>query len=375
MKLIHLSDLHLGKRLDEVSFFEDQQYVLAQILEIIDEEKPQGVLISGDIYDKSAPSAEAMSLFDEFLYKISQRDIDAYIISGNHDSADRLAYANRIMSKSGIHISNRFSGKMEKYEASDEFGKLNIYMLPFVKPVMVREYCDAEIVTCTDAVMEVIKAEKVNTAERNVLLAHQYVIGAQRSDSEEMIIGGADSVEERAFEDFDYVALGHIHRPQNVSERIRYCGTPLKYSFSEHRDEKSVTIVELREKGDLKISTRALKPMRDLIQLEGSFEQVTEPEFYEGKNYEEAYVKIVLTDEDFVPDAMNKLRKIYHNILSLDYDNIRSRHNTKIMASSDIENKDTSEYFVELFEAQNNKPMNERQEEIVSQLLAEIRGQ
>ena len=250
MKLIHLSDLHLGKRVNEYSMLEDQEYILKKIINVIDDEKPDGVIIAGDVYDKSIPSAEAVQLFDDFLVQLAKRSLKVFVISGNHDSPERIAFGSRIMDASGIHMSPVYSGDITPIPLEDEFGTVNIYILPFIKPAHVRRYAENEITTYTEAVEYVISKLNIDPANRNVLVTHQFVTGALRSESEEISVGGSDNVDAYVFEPFDYVALGHIHSPQTCgSENIRYCGTPLKYSFSEVHDKKSVTVVELREKG------------------------------------------------------------------------------------------------------------------------------
>ena len=263
MKLLHLSDLHLGKRVNEFSMLEDQAYILTKILNTIDDEKPDAVLIAGDVYDKSVPSAEAVGLFDDFLVKLAKKQVPAFVISGNHDSPERLAFANRLIDASGIHLSPVYSGDVRPVTLTDAFGPVHIYMLPFVKPAHVRRFFpDEEIISYTDALAAAIRQMDPDLSARNVLLTHQFVTGAERSESEEISVGGTDNVDASVFEGFDYVALGHIHGPQNIgSERIRYCGTPLKYSFSEASHKKSVTVAELGEKGSLTVRTVPLLPM------------------------------------------------------------------------------------------------------------------
>ena len=270
MKLMHLSDLHLGKRLNEFSLMEDQEYILNQILNIAQEQQPDGVLIAGDVYDKAIPSAEAVSLFDDFLYRLSQRRLPVFVISGNHDSAERIAFGSRLLDASGVHLSPVYSGQVAPITLWDEFGPVHFWLLPFLKPIHVRRFYPEEPTdTYSQAMSAAVSHLALNPEERNVLITHQFVTGASRSDSEELSVGGADHVDADIFQDFDYVALGHLHRPQNCgSAHIRYCGTPLKYSFSEAKDEKSVTIAELREKGSLTVSTIPLKPLRELVRDE-----------------------------------------------------------------------------------------------------------
>lgn len=374
MKLIHISDLHIGKRVNEYSMIEDQKYILAEILRIVDEEKPQAVLIAGDVYDKSVPSAEAVEVLDDFIVALSKKDAQIFIISGNHDSAERLAFGNRIMDNYGIHISPVYGGKVKPVCLEDEYGKVNVYMLPFVKPTSVRRYFEEETIeSYTDAIRVAIKEMKIDTKERNVLVAHQFVTGALRSDSEEVSVGGMDNVDAQVMEDFDYVALGHIHRPQNISsEKIRYCGTPLKYSFSEASQSKSVSVVELGTKGELKLREVTLEPLRDMVEIKGAFEEISDKAYLEGTTLMNDYVHITLTDEDYIPDVMGKLRPLYHNIMRMDYDNARTRHMQTIGEGADGQDKTPMELFEELYEKQNGMKMSQRQEEIVAGLMEKI---
>lgn len=376
MKLIHLSDLHLGKRVNEFSMLEDQDHILRKILQIIDQEGPDAVLIAGDVYDKSVPSAEAVTLFDEFLYRLVKRDLQVFVISGNHDSPERLSFCSRMIDASGVHIAPVFSGTVSPVTLTDEHGLVDFFLMPFLKPAHVRRfYPDQPIESYTDAVRTVIDHMEIDPARRNVLMAHQFVTGAERSDSEERSVGGLDNVDASVFAPFDYVALGHIHSPQNVgSERIRYCGTPLKYSFSEAHHVKSVTAVELGETDDLSIRTIPLVPKRDLRELRGTYLELTDKHDYEGTNTDD-YLHIILTDEEDIFDAIGKLRTIYPNLMKLDYDNRRTRG----IASPDVpinaKDKTQLELFAELFELQNNQPMSEEQAAFCRSLIAEIWGE
>ena len=371
MKLIHLSDLHLGKRLNEYSLIEDQEFILKRILRIIEEEAPDGVLIAGDVYDKSMPSAEAVRLFDDFLAELAKRSLKVFVISGNHDSPERIAFGSRIMGGQGVFLSPVFNGSVTPVTLRDEFGDVNIYLLPFLKPANVRRFCDDEgIVSYTDALKCVIDHLNGDTSKRNVLVAHQFVTGALRSESEEIIVGGSENVDAQIFEAFDYVALGHIHSPQNCgSPNIRYCGTPLKYSFSEAKDRKSVTVVELSEKGSVSYRTVDLVPMRDLVELKGTYEELTLKSFYEHTSWQEDYTHITLTDEDDIPDAIGKLRSIYHGLMKLDYDNKRTRSNAIISGDAEAETKSPFELFSDFYELQNNQPMNEEQSSYINELI------
>lgn len=372
MRLIHLSDLHLGKRVNEYSMLEDQAYILKSIINIIDNEKPDGVIIAGDIYDKSIPSAEAVQLFDDFLFQLAKRKLKVFVISGNHDSPERIAFGSRVMDASGIYMSPVYNGDIVPISLMDEYGTVNIYMLPFVKPAHVRRFCDGEITTYTDAIQYAISKMDINTEERNILITHQFVTGASRSESEEFSVGGSDNVDACVFEGFDYVALGHIHSPQNCgSELIRYCGTPLKYSFSEANDKKSVTVVELLEKGNVSFRTIDLIPKHDLVELKGTYEELTLKSFYEGTTWQEDYTHITLIDEEDIPDAIGKLRTVYHRLMKLDYDNKRTRSNSEISGDVDVETKSPLELFSDFYKLQNNQPMSEEQCVFMRELIEE----
>ena len=374
MKLIHLSDLHLGKRVNEFSMLEDQQYILTEILQIIDREAPDGVLIAGDVYDKSVPSAEAMALLDDFLVRLSGRKLQVFVISGNHDSPERMAFGGRLMAGSGVHLAPVYGGKVEPITLTDQYGPLNLYLLPFLKPAHVRRWFpEREITTYTDALTAAIEAMGVDTAARTVLVTHQFVTGAVRCDSEEVSVGGADSVDVSVFAPFDYVALGHLHGPQQVGRKtVRYCGTPLKYSFSEAGQQKSVTVVELGAKGDAAVRTVPLTPMRDMAELKGTYEALTFRDFYEGTGYPGDYVHITLTDEDDIPDAVSKLRVIYPYLMKLDYDNTRTRAGGVIDSPEDRGDRSPLELLEEFYEKQNGRPMEEVQRAFARDLMERI---
>ncbi|WP_294550162.1 exonuclease SbcCD subunit D [uncultured Pseudoflavonifractor sp.] len=374
MKLIHLSDLHLGKRVNEFSLLEDQQYILTEILQIIDREAPDGVLIAGDVYDKPVPSAEAVALLDDFLVRLSGRKLRTFVISGNHDSPERMAFGGRLMAGSGVHLAPVYDGRVEPITLTDQYGPVNLYLLPFVKPAHVRRWFpQREIATYTDALATAIEAMGVDTAARNVLVTHQFVTGAVRCDSEEVSVGGADNVDVSVFAPFDYVALGHIHGPQRVErETVRYCGTPLKYSFSEAGQQKSVTVVELGAKGNVAVRTVPLTPMRDMVELKGTYETLTLRDFYEGAGYPGDYVHITLTDEDDIPDAVSKLRVIYPYLMKLDYDNTRTRAGGVIDSPEDRRDKSPLELLEEFYEKQNGRPMAEAQRDFARDLMERI---
>lgn len=373
MKFLHISDLHLGKRLNAFSMLEDQAYILTQILQITDDERPDGMLIAGDIYDKAAPSAEAVALFDDFLAQLSARAVAVFVISGNHDSPERIAFGAQLVRRSRVYLSPVYRGHVEPIAMEDEHGPVDVFLLPFLKPMHVRRYFpEQEIESYTDAISCAVAHMPVNPAHRNVLVTHQFVTGAERCESEEISVGGSDNVDASVFAPFDYVALGHIHGPQNVGgSRVRYCGTPLKYSFSEARQQKSVTVVELEEKGACAIRTVPLTPLRDLLELRGSFQEVTARAYVQALD-QNAYVHVTLTDEDDVPEAIGKLRAVYPNLMKLDYDNSRTRSNTAILGAAEAERRDPLELFGDFYEQQNNQPLSETQRAYLSGLIEQI---
>lgn len=373
MKLIHLSDLHLGKRVNGFSMLEDQSYILSQILEIVDTEKPDAVIIAGDVYDKSVPPAEAVELFDDFLCRLSRRNVQIFIISGNHDSPERIAFGGRLMVQSGIHVSPVYNGTVEPITLSDTYGAVDFYLLPFLKPTHVRRFFpEEEIITYTDAIRTAIQHMPIDLSRRNVLVTHQFVTGAVSCESEELSVGGSDNVDASVFDSFDYVALGHIHGPQRIArDTLRYCGTPLKYSFSEANHKKSVTIVELGEKGAVTVRTIPLIPLRDLREIRGSYLEVTAKPFYEGTNTQD-YLHITLTDEEDIPDALGKLRTIYPNLMKLEYDNRRTQNAAQVDGAQDVEKKSPLTLFEEFYELQNNQPMCPEQLEFTRSLMESI---
>ena len=384
MRLIHLSDLHIGKRVNEFSMLEDQEYILKEILGIIDDEQPDGVIIAGDVYDKSVPSEEAVKLLDSFLTSLAKRKLQVYIISGNHDSAAKLAFASSLIDLSGIHISPVYDsaqiammgdGLVRPYKLEDGKGQMaNIYMLPFVKPAMVRAVFPDEadyIKDYTDACRVAVEHMDVDEKVTNILVAHQFVTGAVRSESEENV-GGLDNVDVSVFDSFDYVALGHIHGPQKVGrETVRYCGTPLKYSLSEANHTKSVTVVDIPENKKIEIRTVPLVPMHELREVKGTFDELMDRRNYEGTAVD-GYLYVVLTDEDDVPDALGKLRTVYPNVMKLGYDNTRTRVTQTIDDGAVLEGKKPIDLFGELYEKQNNKEMSDEQRSFVQDIIDSI---
>ena len=374
MKFIHISDLHLGKRLNEFSLIEDQKYILKRILNIIDTSSADAVLISGDVYDKSVPSVEAVELFDDFITQISLKRINCFIISGNHDSAERIAFGGRLMRESGVFLSPVYSGNVEPIVLSDSYGEINVYMLPFIKPANVRRFFpDAENSGYDDAVRLAVSEMNVDATKRNIILSHQFVTGAEKSDSEEVSVGGSDNISSDIFDSFEYVALGHIHRSQSMTRKtVRYCGTPLKYSFSEVNHIKSVTVVELKEKGNVIVDEIPLKPLRELRELKGKFEELMSPLTYEGTSLKEDYLRIILTDEIEVIDAIGKLRTVYKNIMRIEYDNTRTRSYKEITNEEDCGGLSPLEYFAGLYEMQNNVALSSEETEFMSGIIDRV---
>ena len=421
MKFIHLSDLHLGKRVNGYSMLEDQEYILNEIKGVITAESPNAVLIAGDVYDKPVPPAEAIRLFDDFLVQLSRLGLKVFVISGNHDSPERIAFGSRLMDASGIYLSPVYDGTVTPVSLHDTYGVVDVYMLPFIKPAHVRRFYETEteqIQSYTDAMQTAISHLPLDHTRRNVLITHQFVTGSVRAESEEISVGGSDNIDASVFAPFDYVALGHLHTPQNCRQtapttatessadaqagsprdtelsavdqigaphdtessaneqagatRIRYCGTPLKYSFSEAKDRKSVTVIELYEKGNLHIHTVPLKPLHDLVELKGTYDTVTARSFYEGTSWQEDYTHITLTDEEDIPDAIGKLRAIYHHLMKLDYDNKRTRSSSEITADLAVEEKTPIQLFSDFYELQNNQPLNEEQATFLNGLIETI---
>ena len=377
MKFFHLADLHLGRKLLGESLIEEQSYILEEIMKNVRVEKPDGIFICGDLYDKYIPSSEAVALFDSFLEALVKENCEVFIISGNHDGASRLEFASGLLKKQKVHICGTYKGKIESVERKDEYGKLTVYLLPFLRPDMLRAYEKNCPQTYHEAVKQVLKELPYNKKERNLLLTHQFVVDGQMfpetSESEIKLIGGIEAVDVSCFERFDYTALGHIHRAQKIkTEWIRYACSPLAYSFSEVNDKKGITVVELKEKGNVEISAVPLHPLRDMRKIRGSYMEVTAKSFYENGNCED-YLHVTLTDEEDILDGLQKLRVIYPNIMQLEYDNRRTRENPELTAAQAVEQKSEMELFMEFYELQNNQPMSQIQEEFVRNIIREVK--
>ena len=373
MKLMHLSDLHLGKRVNGFSMIQDQRFVLEQILEKAGEEAPDCALLCGDIYDKTVPSAEAVELFDEFLSRLAAL-CPVYITSGNHDSAERLAFGGRLLEKARVFVSPVYGGEVMTVEQEDDFGTVALHLLPFLKPVQVRRFFpDAPIESYTDALRTALSGIDLHDGRRHVLLAHQLVTGSERCESEELSIGGSDNVDAAVFEGFDYVALGHLHGPQRAGgDHIRYCGTMLKYSFSEAGHHKSVTFAELGQKGSLEITTRPLRPLRDMKEIRGTYSELMARGFYQGTDLPECYLHITLTDEEDVPEALSRLRTVYPHIMKLTYDNARTRLRQNPLELEAQPEDSALDLFGLLYEKQNNRPLGAEQTAYLTELIESI---
>ena len=379
MKFFHISDLHIGKKLREMDISKDQEHIIQQIIKKADEYSPDAILIAGDIYDRSVPPASALNLFNDFITELESRDIKVFVISGNHDSPDRLQFGKSILKKNDVYIAGTFDGKLQKVELTDEYGDINIYMLPFIKPSTVSMFYKDEVIDSYDKAFRLVVEEaQVNQEERNVLISHQFVTYGSKepetSESESIRIGGLDNIDVSAYEPFDYVALGHIHRPQKVGrETVRYCGTPLKYSFSEISSEKSITMVEMKEKKDISISKIPLTPLKDMRVIEDTLENLLhKPEY---TKYSKDYVSAIVIDEEELFDPIGQLRAVYDYLLLLEIKNTKSQYiNEDIEYSADIKEKDPFELFKNFYYIQNNKEINKTQEKILLEVFAELGG-
>jgi len=375
MKIMHLSDLHLGKSVLEQSLIEDQKYILNKILKIIDDKRVDVVLIAGDVYDKGIPNVEAVSLFSSFLAKLYERRVKVFIISGNHDSKDRLSFGNELFVDNGVYIEGIFNGSLKCVELEDEYGKILIYMLPFVRPADVRGfYSDEDISSYNDAINCIIKNTDIDNNKRNIIMVHQFVtasgVEVERSDSETLSLGGIDNVDVANFFDFDYVAMGHIHRGQRlIKDTIRYAGSPLKYSFSEVNHKKSVPIIEFFEKGNINIELVDLVPIRDMRVIKGNLDKLLDKEIVSLGNVND-YISATITDEDYIMDAIGKLRSVYKNILKLEYQNKRTVIvNDKNNNDNQVDEKSEIELFSDFYKKQNNVELDQERLEIVNKII------
>lgn len=369
MKLFHLSDLHLGRRLNDYSLYEDQEHILNEILKAADEERPDGVIIAGDVYDKSTPSEEAVKLFDGFLSGLAGRGLKVFIISGNHDSAERVAFGGKIMNRAGVYISPAYTGKIEAIPLGDDAA---VYLMPFIREYIVRSvFPDREINSVTDAARVVLENIELDKSKINILAAHQFVTGkadgtdVERGSGQTKTVGGIDNIDVRVFGDFDYVALGHIHKPQSVgSGLVRYCGSPMKYSFDEAEQKKAIVVVEIGGKGNITTREIPLKPLRELRVFEGNFAELMQNDECDD------YVKIILTETGII-DAGAKLSKKFRRIAEMEFrtGNIAPASKRGI---KEIGAKTPSDIIKEFFAQQNGRGMTAEQSAICEEILNRI---
>ena len=381
MRFIHLADLHIGKRVNGFPMLEDQRYILEQILERTKESAADAVIIAGDIYDKPVPSAEAVDLFDDFLVGLTKLGVRVFLISGNHDSAERISYAGRLLRESQVYISPRFDGTIHPISVSDDYGIVNVYLIPYIHPSLVRNaWPEEKIGSYDDAMRVLLEKSGADPNARNLAVVHQFVTAGGQSpeetDSEEKHVGGLDKVDASAFDAFDYVALGHLHGPQRIGrDTIRYAGSPLKYSFSEEKQNKSITLAELKEKGKVTYDLLPLEAKRDLRTVRGTFEEVTSPEFTARRKGDD-YYRVILTDENDVPNALSRLRRrFYENLMILEYDNARTSSDVRIEAEEGEEEKEPIEVLGDLYQMQNGREMSLLQKETAEKLIRRIWGE
>lgn len=350
MRILHTADLHIGKVFEKVSMLEDQKYILKQISDIAIRESVDAVLIAGDVYQRSSPQAEAMEVFDGFVTALTDADKKVFMLSGNHDSAQRISYFSSLIKGAGVYAAQEFDGHLQAVTLTDEYGNVNIHMLPFVKPVIVKHLLpEAEIDSCTDAVRAVLDASPINESERNILICHQFAAGAVPSDSEESSVGGLDIVDASVFDAFDYVAMGHIHKPQKMGrDTLRYAGSPLKYSFSEAAFEKSVVIADIGKKGSIKLKTVPLKPLRDVRILEGMLDELM------ALPYSEDLVWATVHDEDVMQDASLTLRTVFPNLCRFTVSNSKTKDDLTVLSKEEMEGKSITELFTDFYQQQNN---------------------
>lgn len=379
MKLFHLSDLHIGKQLHGFSLIEDQVYILNQVLDLIRERKPDAVLVAGDIYDKSAPSAEAVAVFDDFLTELSKIEDGPVIgmVSGNHDSQERLSYGSRLFAEHKIHIAGMAPGRecpeVRKLTVEDEHGPVSIYLLPFFRPSYLREIPGLEDVkTYEEAMAGLIAGMNPDRSKRNVLVCHQFFTsggnGPVRSDSETVHVGGQENIEVSAVDVFDYVAAGHIHRPQNVGNGpVRYCGSPLKYSVSEADREKSVTEVTLGKKGEMTLETIPLIPLHDVRKIRGTLAELTSQEICRQADPED-YVSVTLTDEEELYEPGQALARVYPRMLEWRVDNSRTRYEMEECPLQEAK-KSALELFDDFYKQMRGVPMNERERKAMEEIV------
>lgn len=378
MKILHLADLHIGKMIYEQSLLEDQKYMLQQIIEIVEQEKIEAVLIAGDIYDRSVPPGEAVEVLNDFLNTlIKQLKVKVFMIAGNHDSKERLNFGSRILENDGLYIQTNYDGQIRKVALSDQ---INVYLLPFLKPIEVRPYFpDEKIENYNDAMKCIMQNETIDSSKINLLMAHQFVTNCQNSpercDSEVTPVGGIENVEVSNFDAFDYVALGHIHGPQRIGkDTIRYAGTMLKYSFSEVNHHKSAVMITIDETTkQLDYALLPLKPLRDMRVLKGPIQELLKPENYQGTNTDD-YIKAILTNSEAIYDAIGQMRKVYPHTLSLEIENCQTSFGQEEWQKLEkIKKKSEFELFEDFYQFQNNRQLDEEQTKMVQDAIQKVK--
>lgn len=369
MKFIHIADLHLGKQMNDLSLIPDQEVILQQIIEITERERADALIIAGDVYQRSTPQAEAMALFDRFISRLAEMGKKVFIISGNHDSALRLSYFSGLVRPAGIHITEAFDGYLQSVILEDEYGELVVWLLPFLRPAQVKRKLPGEkILTYQDAVDAVLRSAPLDTQKRNLLVCHQFITGSEISDSEELSVGGLDQISASLFDDFDYVAMGHIHKPQKLlRETLRYAGSPLKYSFSEADHRKSVTVVDFEEKGAVSVRAVPLHPIRDVRLIEGKLDDLLR------MPYSEDYVWVTLRDELVPPDAKVSLSVVFPNMLKFSVVNSKTKYDVDVMAAAQLEDKSVIDLFVDFYRLQNNDQLpGEAHMKVLNKVIKEM---
>lgn len=377
MKLLHLGDLHLGKSLGEFDLYEDQKYILDQILSIIREKEIDGVLIAGDVYDRAVPSESAMNLLDYFLKSLADQKVKTFMISGNHDSDDRLGYGSRLFESSHIYIAAQFRGTLYKKTVIDEYGEADFYLLPFVKASQVRHFYPDEKIESYDAAVRVIlEHAQIDPDKRNIIVAHQFVAG-RGADPE---LGGSEGAGTQSvglvekigwdcFDMFDYAALGHIHSPQSIGRReVRYSGSPLKYSLSEAGNDKSVPVVTLGPKGEVDIELVKLRPMRDMRRLKGPIEKLLDKD---NVSRPEDFIYATLTNEEIIDDAMGIMQQVYPNTVKIDYDNSRTREVDRVEIAGNLKQKTFDELISDFYSKMYGCAISEEEMQIMKEAAKE----
>ncbi|WP_458407693.1 exonuclease SbcCD subunit D [Anaerotignum sp.] len=374
MKLFHISDLHLGKRVYEFSMLEEQKELLQTVLNKIEEQKPDALLVTGDVYDKPVPPTEAVRLLDWFLTVLSERKLSAYIIAGNHDSAQRLEFGKDIIGKNGIHIAGSIGEKIECFTETDAFGEVKVWMLPFFKPANVNVFLEESVSSYGEAAKVLLDRTEIDYSQRNIILVHQFVTwkgSAERSDSEMISLGGVEEIDASLFFDFDYAALGHLHSPQRMGkDTVRYAGSPMPYSFSEIRQKKGITVVELKEKGDISFDFIPLETKRKYREIRGPLQELLDVAKEEGGS--EDYIRCILTNQEALLDPIGQLRSVYPNLMTLEFAQRENSQEQEITLDTDDIRPD--ELFAMFFEKQNEKEIDETQQKLLNQIWKGLEG-